>query len=181
MGKAKHPHNADRPEPARIRRALEANDIKAVRDGLTVRQRRFAEEYVIDYNGTAAAIRAGYATEWADRQAHILLKHKGISAYIDHLSSSKEAKIMAVDPDYLLQKLVDVMNKPGTKDGDVLRAVELYMKHKGMFIDRQEISGPDGGAIEMEQRQRVEEDSAAVINRLRQMKKPNLKVVGKND
>jgi hypothetical protein len=179
MGKAKHPHDADRPEPARIRKALEAQDIEALGKALTYRQRRFCEEYVVDYNGTAAAIRAGYATQWADRQAHILLKHEGVKAYIDHLSRSKEAKIMAVDPDYLLQKLVNVMNKPGAKDSDILRAVELYMKHKGMFIDRQEISGPDGGAIEMEQRQRVEEDSAAVINRLRQMsKKPDLKVVG---
>lgn len=177
MGKAKHPHNADRPLPARIRKALEANDIQAVIDGLTIRQRRFAEEYVVDYNGTAAALRAGYASEWADRQAHILMRHEGIKAYITHLTASKEAKIVAVDPDWVMQKIVAVVNKENARDGDVLRGLELIAKHLGMFIDRTELTGKDGGPLEVEQR-RVEEEAENFTNALKRMKRPNLKVVG---
>ncbi len=177
MGKAKHPHNAERPEPARVRKALLAGDPAALKRALSVRQLRFCEEYIVDFNGTAAAIRAGYATQWADRQAHILLKHEGVRGYIDFLSKSKEAKIVSVDPEWVISKITDIVNKQGTRDGDVLRGLELIAKHLGMFIDRTEITGKDGGAIEMEQRQRQEEDKAAVITRLRQMKKPDLKVV----
>lgn len=35
--------------------------------GLTDRQRRFAEEYLVDFNATQAAIRAGYSIRTADR------------------------------------------------------------------------------------------------------------------
>lgn len=177
MGKAKHPHNKDRPEPARIRKALEANDIEAVKKGLSVRQRRFAEEYVLDFNGTAAAIRAGYATQYADRQAHLLLKHEGVSAYVDDLTRSKGAKIMSIDPDYVIAKVTEIVSGESTKDGDKLRGLELLARHLGMFIDRQEITGKDGGAIELNRK--IEEDSAAVISTLKRMgKKPDLKVVG---
>lgn len=181
MGKAKHPHDADRPLPARIRKALEAGDIKAVIDGLTIRQRRFAEEYVADYNGTAAAIRAGYSAEWADRQAHILTKHEGIKAYITHLTASKEAKIVSIDPDYLIQRVHEIVVKEGVRDGDKLRALELLMKHKGMFIDRTELTGKDGGPLEVEQRRRVEEEAENFTQALKRMKRPNLKVVGEDD
>lgn len=177
MGKAKYPHDASRPEPARIRKALEANDIKGVIQGLTVRQRRFAEEFVLDYNGTAAAIRAGYATEWADRQAHLLNKHEGVKAYIDHLTRSKESQIMSIDPDYVIKKVVDIVTKEDSKDGDKLRGLELLARHLGMFIDRTEITGKDGGAIAVEQ-QRLEEEVTGFTNALKRMKKPPLKLVG---
>lgn len=178
MGKAKHPHNADRPLPARIRKALEAGDIKAVIDGLTIRQRRFAEEFIVDFVGTAAALRAGYASEWADRQAHILMRHKGVKAYIDHLTKSKEAKIMSVDPDWVMQKIVAVVNKEGARDGDVLRGLELIAKHLGMFIDRTELTGKDGGPLEVEQR-KVAEEAENFTQALKRLKgKPDLKVVG---
>jgi hypothetical protein len=177
MGKAKHPHNAERPLPARIRKALEADDIKTVIKHLTIRQRRFAEEYIVDYNGTAACIRAGYATEWADRQAHILMRHEGILAYITHLTASKESKIMAVDPDWVLQKITAIVNKDGARDGDVLRGLELIAKHLGMFIDRTELTGKDGGPLEVEQR-KIAEEAESFTQTLKRMKRPNLKVVG---
>lgn len=178
MGKAKHPHDADRPLPARLRKALENNDIKAVIDGLTVRQRRFAEEYVVDYNAMAAAIRAGYASQWADRQGHLLTRHEGIKAYITHLTASKEAKIVAVDPDWVLQKITAVVNNEKAKDSDILRGCELIAKHLGMFIDRTELTGKDGGPLEVEQRRKIEEEAENFTNALKRMKRPDLKVVG---
>ena len=162
-----------------IAEAIESGDIELLRTRLTVRQTRFCEEYVIDFNAKAAAIRAGYATKWADRQAHLLMLKDEIRAYIDHLSQSKEAKIVSVDPDYVLQRITKVIDKEGTKDGDILRGLELLARHLGMLRDRTEISGPDGEAIRMEQR--IKEESAAVVAALKSMRDKKLKVVGGTD
>lgn len=45
-----------------------------MREFLTVLQARFVDEYVIDGNGTRAAIAAGYSEKGASQQAHALLK-----------------------------------------------------------------------------------------------------------
>lgn len=44
-------------------------------------QKRFVDEYLIDYNATQAAIRAGYAPDSARQQASQLLKKKDVAAY----------------------------------------------------------------------------------------------------
>lgn len=51
-------------------------------DGLSPRQRRFVEEYLIDLNGQAAAIRAGYAAHTARITASRLLTKANIQAAI---------------------------------------------------------------------------------------------------
>ena len=51
--------------------------------GLTDRQRCFVEEYLIDLNGTQAAIRAGYSKNGAGQTGHNLLKKTEIRAGID--------------------------------------------------------------------------------------------------
>jgi phage terminase small subunit len=67
-------------------------------EGLNDRQRRFAEEYCVDFNGTQAAIRAGYSADTARQQAWRMLTNVNISAAIEHLKkqltmSSEEAAI----------------------------------------------------------------------------------------
>lgn len=170
MGKAKHPHNAERPEPEAVRKALEKGDMEALGLALSARQRKFAEEYVIDFNGTAAAIRAGYSTNFPDRQAHTLLKHRGVAAYIDHLSRSKEAKIVSVNPDWVIQKVTEIVTKDDGKDGDKLRGLELLARHLGMFIDRTELTGKDGEALKIEH-QKIEEDAATFDHLLNGLRK----------
>ena len=45
----------------------------------TLKQTKFIQEYLKDGNGSAAAVRAGYAHKWADRFAHSLVEnHRGI-------------------------------------------------------------------------------------------------------
>lgn len=167
-GKAKHPHNSSRPEPAAVRKAIEEHDIPALKLSLTPRQRAFAHEYVVDFNASAAAVRAGYSVNYVDKQAYLLTHHKGVATYIDYLTHSKEAKVMSVNPDYLLQRLSVIMNKEEARDGDKLRAIEMYMKHLGMFIERQEITGKDGGAIEVEQRE-IQQQADSFLNSIKNM------------
>lgn len=142
----------------KIQKAVDKRDSKALAKAMTVRELKFCEEYLIDFEGKAAAIRAGYAPKWADRQAHLLLQKNHIRAYIDITSQSKEAKIMSVTPDYIIQRITAIINAPEARDGDKLRGLEMLARHLGMFIDRQEITGKDGGAIEVENR-RIEEEA----------------------
>lgn len=167
---ANHPHDSKRPESAAVRKALEAGDIEALKIALSPRQRRFAEEYIFDFTGNKAAIRAGYATKYADQQASLLLRHKGVAAYIDHLSQTKESKIVSINPEYVIQKVTEIVTKDGARDGDKLRGLELLARHLGMFIDRTEITGADGGAIEIEQR-KIEEDARSVNDLLTKLSK----------
>jgi phage terminase small subunit len=50
---------------------------------LTEKQKRFADEWLIDMNGTAAAIRAGYSPKSAEVTASKLLRNSKVRAYID--------------------------------------------------------------------------------------------------
>lgn len=49
---------------------------------LDFKQQRFCEEYIIDWNGNKAAIRAGYSPRSARAQASTLLTKPNIQAYI---------------------------------------------------------------------------------------------------
>lgn len=57
---------------------------------LRPKQRRFVEEYVIDYNGTAAAIRAGYAP--GGRCEIPLLKNPKVKAAIEKIEAKRSAE-----------------------------------------------------------------------------------------
>lgn len=174
MGRAKHPHDSRRPESAAVKLGIEIfreeGDIEPLRSSLSPRQRAFCEEYVVDFNGTAAVIRAGYSINYADRQAHILLKNAGVAAYIDFLTGSKEAKIVSMNPDYLLQQLSGVMSKEGIRDGDKLRAIELAMRHFGMLTDKTESKV----TIDTVERQKIEEEASSFTNALNSLRKRHL-------
>ncbi len=53
--------------------------------GLTVKQRRFVSEYLIDGNGTQAAIRAGYSEDTAAEMAYENLNKPHIAAKLKEL------------------------------------------------------------------------------------------------
>lgn len=69
-----------------------SNDTK-----LTDKQKKFCEEYVIDFNGTQAAIRAGYSKKTAQEQSARLLSNVIISEYVKKLQDklSKKSEITA--------------------------------------------------------------------------------------
>ena len=46
----------------------------ATKSGLNEQQKKFVDEFLVDFNGTQAAIRAGYSQKSAYAQAHALLK-----------------------------------------------------------------------------------------------------------
>lgn len=167
---ARHPHDARRPESAAVKLGVEIyreeGNIEPLRASLSPRQRAFCEEYVVDFNASAATIRAGYAHKWADRQGSLLLKNAGVAAYIDYLTGSSAAKITAVDPDYVIQRVTEIITKAGTRDGDKLRGLELLARHLGMFIDKVE----NKVTIDTVERQRTEEEANNFTNALKALR-----------
>ena len=62
---------------------------------------RFCLEYTIDYNGTKAAIRAGYAEKTANRTASDLLSKPDILARVRQLQE-EQAKRLSISSDWVL-------------------------------------------------------------------------------
>ena len=71
---------------------------------LNKKQKRFAEEYLIDLNATQAAIRAGYSEKTSYSQGHDLLKKPEIAEAIKTLKKERSERTK-VDADWLLNRL----------------------------------------------------------------------------
>lgn len=156
---------------------IKNGDFEALGDALTYRQKRWCEEFIVDYDATKAARRAGYTAKAIERQAYQLLHHPGCRAYAEYLDKEarKNAEGKILDKEYVVQKALEGVQK--AQDNNNLsayfRGLELLARHLGMFIDKQEISGPDGQAIQIEQRAKEEADS--LIKTLQQLANKNTK------
>ena len=62
---------------------------------LTAKQRRFVDEYLIDFNATQAAIRAGYSEKTAAVIATENLRKPNISEFISERMRQKESELIA--------------------------------------------------------------------------------------
>lgn len=128
---------------------------------LNERYEKFAREYVVDYNGTQAAIRAGYSPKSAKTQASRLLTFDNVLARVRELQA-ETAKRQAISEDKVILALWNVYERcmtavPVTEYDPIsrqmvetgeyvfdskgaLRALELVGKHLGMFKDKMELS-----------------------------------------
>lgn len=76
---------------------------------LKPKHERFCQEYIIDYHGTNAAIRAGYEEKSARKQASRLLTNADILARIRELQQ-EQVKRLAISQDYVVLQLIDTYN-----------------------------------------------------------------------
>lgn len=74
------------------------------RKKLSAKQKAFCEEYIIDLNGTQAAIRAGYSEKTANQQAARLLANVNIQAYIQELLQ-KRSNRLEITADNVLKEI----------------------------------------------------------------------------
>lgn len=65
--------------------AAEKTEVEKLGEALKERERLFVREYLVDLNGTRAAIRAGYSEKSAASQASRLLRKPEVRAYRDAL------------------------------------------------------------------------------------------------
>lgn len=75
---------------------------------LTLKQKKFADEYIISGNATESAISAGYSDNYAKKQSHKLLVNVGIKSYIDERMKEIESKKTATHQE-VIEYLTSVM------------------------------------------------------------------------
>lgn len=89
---------------------------------MTPRQQAFCREYLIDLNGTKAAIRAGYSAKTANREAARLLSNVDIQKKISGLMSAR-SESLDIDAQTVLRALVEMA---------MMDVADLYDEHKAL-------------------------------------------------
>jgi phage terminase small subunit len=75
--------------------------------GLTPKQQRFVEEYLVDLNATQAAIRAGYSAKTANEQGSRLLANVSVAAEVQAAIAARSERTQ-VTADRVVQELAKV-------------------------------------------------------------------------
>lgn len=118
---------------------------------LTPKQETFCREYLVDLNGTQAAIRAGYSEKTANEQSAQLLAKLSIKEYVQSLMD-KRAERTDITADYVLNGIKELTERciqatPVIVDGEetgeykfeanaALKGYELLGKHLKLFTDK---------------------------------------------
>ena len=124
---------------------------------LSIKQKRFADEYIISGNAEEAAITAGYSEKYARGNAYKLVAKSGVKSYIEERLKELDNKAIAKQEE-VLQYLTSVMRGEleeevlyGIGDGvqstrhievgakDRLKAAELLGKRYRLFTDKVEL------------------------------------------
>lgn len=132
---------------------------KGGEDAMTNKQKRFADEYLIDCNATQAAIRAGYSEKTARQIGQENLSKPDIKKYIDEQLEKMQSDSVA-SAEEVMQYLTSVVRGQSTSsvlslcgDGcqeviekapdekERLKAAELLGKRYGLFTDKVNLEG----------------------------------------
>lgn len=135
-------------------RAKDENMALPPQAGLTAKEQRFCEEYVLDYNATRAAIRAGYSERSAASNAWKILRRPGVQNFLKRAQQEQRDRL-CLSGDRVVLELFDLLEKckepepvrvwsktekkyvnTGEYKFDsrgALKTVELLMKHLGML------------------------------------------------
>ena len=76
--------------------------------GMTAKQKRFCDEYLVDLNATQAAIRSGYSEKTARKIGQENLTKPDIKKYIEERMAEKESELIATQ-DEVLRYLTSVL------------------------------------------------------------------------
>ena len=130
---------------------------------MTDKQKRFCDEYLVDYNATQAAVRAGYSAKTAYSIGNDNLKKPELKNYIDQRNEELRSERTA-DAAEVMEYLTSVVRGEsraavvvveGSGDGcseakiiekppdekERLKAAELLGKRFGLFTDKVNVSG----------------------------------------
>ena len=116
---------------------------------LNDKQKQFCEEYIIDLNGTQAAIRAGYSAKTANEQAAQLLAKLSIQEYVQKIKNERSERVK-YSQDELMRDILEVKNrclqanpvldKEGNETGiwkfdsnGANKALDMLAKHVGFY------------------------------------------------
>ncbi|KGQ59454.1 terminase small subunit [Gallibacterium anatis] len=138
--------------------------------GLTDKQKRFVEEYLIDLNATQAAIRAGYSKNRASELGYQLLQKTTVQQAIQDAQNKRSERVQITQDDVIRMLLENIEIASGKKavikteirksengelvgddiaqfvyeSSSVNKALELLGKHLGMFSQKVDLTSSDG-------------------------------------
>ena len=137
---------------------------------MTDKQRRFADEYLIDLNATRA-YKAAYPSvkrdETAAAAASRLLNNVKVHEYIkEHMQQRQERT--QITQDEVVNALKELAFNDAVKDADRIRALELLGKHLGLFqpkdqLDRQEQEARIAKLRADTRQQETQEERAVIV------------------
>lgn len=137
---------------------------------LTPKMLSFIDAYFgeANFNALKAIELSDYKCSTRDsmhQQSAELMNHPLVKAEIDKRMAARQ-KRSEIKAEYLLNKLIEIIDDVEGEESTAnkLRAIELAGKAIALWKDRQEISGPDGTAIQHEQH--VKESAADFTNRI---------------
>ena len=133
---------------------------------LNDKQKRFCLEYLKDFNGTQAAIRAGYSKNTANEQASALLAKLNVQNYIGKLNEKVEKKAI-MDIQEIQERLTmmargEILEETVAVEGqgqgysqarivskkvspkEQAKALELLGKANGLFVEKIQAEVNDG-------------------------------------
>ena len=121
---------------------------------MTAKQARFVDEYLVDANGTQAAIRAGYGAAGARVAAHRLLTNVAISSAIE-ARQRVDATRLSVDRDRVLAGLLEAveMAREQRNPAGMVAGLREIGKLMGFYTDRVKV---DVGVTDQQERRRME-------------------------
>lgn len=116
---------------------------------LEEKQKMFCKEYLVDFNGTQAAIRAGYSKKTANEQASRLLTKVNVQTYLKQLIEKRNERTKITQDEVIADiiKVKDrcmqneaVLDKEGNETGiykfdsnGANKALDMLMKHTGGY------------------------------------------------
>ena len=119
---------------------------------LNPKQKRFAQEYVVDLNGTQAAIRAGYSEKTANEQAARLLANVSVQAIVQEAMQERDKRV-EISQDKILLELSRIA-----------------------FGDLRGVVAWNGRAIELKDSDSLSEDDAATVSEVAETAAGALKI-----
>ena len=121
---------------------------------MTAKQARFVDEYLVDANGTQAAIRAGYGAAGARVAAHRLLTKVAISSAIE-ARQRVDATRLSVDRNRVLTGLLEAveMAREQRNPAGMVAGLREIGKLMGFYTDRVKV---DVGVTDQQERRRME-------------------------
>lgn len=131
---------------------------------LTKKEEAFVREFLVDLNQAAAARRAGFSAKSAKEVGHQLMQRPHVANAIQ-AAMDQRAKRTEIDADTVLKSIARIAK--AAEDGEdwnaALRGQELLGKHLKLFTDKTELSGPNGGPIEIVSKEQRDAAVAAAL------------------
>ena len=146
---------------------------------LTIKQEKFCQEYLIDFNGTQAAIRAGYKAKSAYSISNENLRKPEIQSYLKELIEQRN-KRTKITQDEVIADIIEVKNRCMQKspvlfmgeqvqdeNGNNLwkfdsqganKALDMLMKHTGGYqVDNTQKAGINIVVADQKHKEMLEE------------------------